>query len=69
MNHDDMALGQHFDDTHDYGLEAPSANAGYLDGGSEFYPSTNMMPDSKYQPHYASNPKAFSNRGPRLFGN
>jgi hypothetical protein len=69
MNNDDMALGQHFEDGHDYGLEAPSQHSLYLDGGSEFYPSTNLLQESKYQPQYATN-KAFNNRGPnRLFGN
>jgi len=61
MNHDDMTLGQHFDDGHDYGLEAPSAHSAYLDGG-EFYPSPNIMQESKYQPQYTAN-KAFNSRG------
>jgi hypothetical protein len=69
MSHDDLALGPHFDDGHDYGLEAPTTHSAYLDGGSEFYPSPNLMQESKYQPQYATN-KAFNNRGPnRLIGN
>ena len=68
MNHDDMALSQHFDDGHDYGLEAPSTHPSYLDATSEFYSSPNLMQESKYHFPYATN-KVFNNRGLRLFGN
>jgi len=69
MSHEDLALGHQFDDGHDYGLEAPTPHSAYLDGGSEFYPSPNLMQESKYQPQYTTN-KAFNNRGPnRFFGN
>lgn len=68
MTHEDLAL-QHFDEAPDYGLEAPPPHSTYLDGGSEFYPSPNMMSESKYAPQFSAN-KAFTSRGPnRLFGN
>ena len=68
ITQDDLAL-QHFDDAQDYGLEAPPPHSSYLDGGSEFYPSPNLMTESKYAPQFSTN-KAFNSRGPnRLFGN
>lgn len=68
MNHEDMALAQHYDDAHDY-LDAPTGHPGYLDA-SEFYPSQAglPMPETKYQPQYAPN-KPFLSRGLRLLGN
>ncbi|RWS31863.1 Transforming protein p54/c-ets-1-like protein [Leptotrombidium deliense] len=60
MSHEDMAL-THFEDGHDYGLEAPSAHSTYLDGGAEFYPSQALIQESKYQPQYTGN-KSFTSR-------
>jgi len=69
INHEDIALGQHFDDGHEYGLEAPSAQTTYLDGTSEFYPSqAGMLPESKYPPQFTAN-KSYINRNLRCYGN
>ncbi|RWS14387.1 protein C-ets-1-like isoform X3 [Dinothrombium tinctorium] len=61
ISHEDMAL-THFEDGHDYGLEAP-AHSTYLDAGAEFYPSQGaMLQESKYQPQYTT-AKSYSSRG------
>ncbi|CAG2161881.1 unnamed protein product [Oppiella nova] len=64
--HEDLGLSHsRYEDTHDYGLEAQTP--AYLDG-SEFYPTSNLMTESKYSPQFSTN-KAFNTRGPnRLFG-
>ncbi|KAI1285951.1 Uncharacterized protein HDE_11425 [Halotydeus destructor] len=72
MSHDEMSLGHHYDDPHDYGLEAP-INHGYPGDGSDFYSSGHQlpgMPETKYQPPPYSSPVGkgnFLSRGLRPF--
>ncbi|CAG2100659.1 unnamed protein product [Medioppia subpectinata] len=55
--HEDLGLSHtRYEDNHDYGLEAQTP---YLDG-SEFYPTSNMLNESKYSPQYTTN-KPFNN--------
>lgn len=52
VTHDDII---HYDDNHDYGLEASNAHSHYIDSSPEFYPnqqSLNLGQDTKFQPAY-----------------
>lgn len=55
VTHDDII---HYDDNHDYGLEAPNAHSHYIDSSPEFYPnqqSLNLGQETKFQPAYQKN--------------
>ncbi|XP_023235400.1 protein c-ets-1-A isoform X3 [Centruroides vittatus] len=65
MRHEDVVLGQHYDETQEYGLEAAPTHHTYLDNSSEFYPtdaSLSLSQESKYQPPYMG--KNFRGRYP-----
>ena len=67
MSHEEMGLAQHYDDPHDYGLDAPANQPTFVE--HEFYPSHAglPMPDAKFQPQFTG-AKSFLPRGLRFYG-